>query len=303
MRKAAFPFLVLLILQGLALADGAFFPTEQQWKQMRERSLINEPEQKAVVFFSKGTEQLIISPSYEGPSSSFAWVVPVPSRPKVEILQGAIFHELAKLVEPARPKGRGDSAVPLKSAPGAVTVLERKTVGAYDVSVLQATDGQALMKWLKANKYHLPEKAAKPMQDYAKQKWTFVASRIKVPADAKGLRNGTLAPLRLTFGAKKPVYPLKLSSVNPKRFTVQLYLVLPNAEIEGKPATIAKQGWNSQWETRWAATASGYPWNRRDYPTLAKLYNGEMQIYRQSCYALPEDCTADIVWTLKPKKG
>lgn len=298
MKQASlFVAIAVVVLQGLAMADGCFVPTEQQWRESRERSLINEPEQKAVVFFSKGTEQLVISPSYQGPSSSFAWVVPVPSRPKVEILKGAIFHELALLTMPKRSVAK--SAVMLRAeTPSRVTVLERKTVGAYDVSVLSASDGQALMKWLKANKYHIPDKAIEPVKSYVKQGWTFVASRIKAPANAKGLQTGTLAPIRLTFRAKRPIYPMKLSSANPKPFEVLVYLVLPSSDLRGKPRTVAKQGWSNQWNTSWSATASGYLWNRRKYPTLSKLYNGETQIYTQRCYADPEECKQDIVWRL-----
>jgi len=302
MKRIALVLAVLiLILQGLALADGMFVPTEQQWREGRERSLINEPEQKAVVFFSKGTEQLIISPSYEGSASNFAWVMPVPSRPKVEILKGAIFHELALLVEPERPRMKSSLSSKTMSAPG-VTVLERKTVGAYDVSVLSATDGQALVKWLRANKYHLPDKAIEPIKGYVKQGWTFVASRIKVPANAKGLRTGTLAPLRLTFKTKRPVYPMRLSSANPREFIVIIYLVLPTEDLGGKPHSVAVSGVpgsRASQSTRWTATASGYPWNRRNYPTLARLYNGEMQVYAEWCAAAPQDCTRDITWSPK----
>lgn len=298
MNKVILPIVaVLLLAQSLALADGVFFPTEQQWKQMRERSLINEPEQKAVVFFSKVTEQLIISPSYDGPSSSFAWVLPVPSRPKVEILKGAIFHELAALTmpKPALHKGRSDSVS--ASAPGAVTVLERKTVGAYDVSVLQATDGQALMKWLKANKYHLPEKAVGPIQSYVKQKWTFVASRIKVPADSKGLKTGTLAPLRLTFKAGKPVYPLKLSSANPKPFSLVVYYIVRTRDIgvreDWMPLLSSPRSPNEPVRTyRKAVVEIG----QKSYPTLKKLDSGEMQVFVERSYVSPSQCTRDMVW-------
>ncbi len=289
--------IAVLALHGLAMADGCFIPTEQEWREGRERSLINEPEQKAVVFFSKGREQLIISPSYQGASSSFAWVVPVPSRPQVEILKGAIFHELAELTMPKQPVVQSAKVEGALRAPG-VSVLERKTVGAYDVSVLSATDGQALMRWLKANKYHIPDKAIGPMKGYVKQGWTFVASRIKVPSNAKGLRTGTLAPLRLTFSAKQPVYPMKLSSANPKQFDVLVYLVLPSGELRGRPRTLAKQGWTDQWSTSWSATLSGHLNERRRYPTLSTLYSGEMQIYTQRCYVDPEECKQDIVWKL-----
>jgi len=308
MKRIALVWVVVLVAQGLALADGCLMPSEQSWQQRRERALINEPEQKAVVFFSRGTEQLIISPSYEGPSASFAWVVPVPARPKVEILKGAIFHELSKLTEPKPPvlKGPAPMAAGVSPETKSVKVLERKTVGAYDVSVLEATDGQALMKWLKANKYHLPDKAADPIKGYVKQGWTFVASRIRVPANAKGLHTGTLAPIRLTFRAERPVYPLKLSSANPDTFMLLVYLVLPSDEIEGKPESIScgsDPEWLHKHGTPWRATASGYPWRRRDYPTLAKLYNGEMQVYSVSRAVGPGECTADAVWTIPRRKG
>jgi len=290
---------MLVLLAGIALADGAFFMTEEQWKQNRERSLINEPEQKAVVYFSKGTEQLVISPSYEGPINSFAWVVPVPAKSKVDILTGSIFHELAKLTMP-KPNEHmiAKSAAPTGAAPQSVTVIERKTVGAYDVSVLSATDGKALLRWLQANRYHLTDEALAPIRSYVKEGWTFVACRVKVPGSAHGLSTGTLAPLRLTFKARKPVYPMRLSSANPKPFYVLTYLVLPSNEIGGKPDSIRMTGQSyGPTDTRWSATASGYFWNRRHYPTLAKLGRGEMQIYVKKCYVSPRECTADFIWS------
>lgn len=293
MKRAALIIAVaLLVVQGPAVADGVFVPTEQQWRAGRERSLINEPEQKAVVFFGKGREQLIISPGYQGQASDFAWVVPVPSRPKVDILKGAIFHELAKLTEPKRRTPVRKSAQAL-SPETAVTVLERRAVGAYDVSVLSATDGGALMKWLKANRYHLPDKAAGPMKSYVKQGWTFVASRIRVPSDAKGLRTGTLAPLRLTFGAKQPVYPLKLSSANPKPFDLLIYLIGPRAEFGSL--------------TQVSGPVAGRKWGRRvttardqtGYPTLSKLSKEPLTIWVTNAThrtILPEECTEDMTW-------
>src|SRR5437899_655066 len=67
-----------------ARTDGCMIPSNNAWKQRREKSFINEPDQKAFLFFSKGQEQLIISPSYAGETKEFAWVVPVPARPRVE---------------------------------------------------------------------------------------------------------------------------------------------------------------------------------------------------------------------------
>ena len=79
----------------LALTDGCYMPREDTWRKQREKSLILEPDQKALIYYSRGREQLVISPNYAGDATDFAWVVPVPSVPKVEILKGAPFHELA----------------------------------------------------------------------------------------------------------------------------------------------------------------------------------------------------------------
>ena len=134
MNKAALLVLALALVPQGAYPDGLMLPRQTSWEQQRERALINEPAQKAVVFFRGGREQLIISPSYQGPAGDFAWVVPVPSRPQVKILHGALFHELARIVEPAPPPATG---VMMRSKASAaapprprVVVLERKTVGA-----------------------------------------------------------------------------------------------------------------------------------------------------------------------------
>lgn len=290
---------VAIAAQGTALADGCMMVDEATWKLHRERAMINEPEQKAVVFFSDGKEQLIISPSYEGPSSNFAWVVPVPARPKVEIVKGALFHELAKLVMP-RPAGRSAKSGAVSSAkpPSQVTVLERKTVGAYDVSVLSATDGGALMKWLAQNKYRLPDAARGPMESYVKEKWTFVACRIKAPGSAAGLKTGTLAPLKFTFASSKPVYPLRLSSANPKPFSLLVYLLLPSRETGGKHNSISMTGLSGYGpgQSYWAAAV---PRGQKQYPTLSRMCRTDAHVYlTRYSYLKPADCKADIRWNL-----
>ena len=88
---------------GCLIARQDFVPvTGQQNSRLagREVRLITEPAQKAAIVYDRGSEQLIISPSFSGSARDVAWVVPVPSRPQVKILSGALFHELAQIVEP-----------------------------------------------------------------------------------------------------------------------------------------------------------------------------------------------------------
>jgi len=304
MKATALFLLVLSALTVAAQADGIMMPSQTTWLRNREKAMINEPEQKAAVLYSKGKEQLIISPSYEGRSDSFAWVVPVPARPKVEIVKGALFHELMTLVSP-KPDVMADGGRAAGKAAGPpVTVLERKTVGAYDVSVLAATDGKALLKWLAKNKYHLPPKALGPVNAYVKEKWTFVACRIKAPKAAKGLASGTLAPLRLTFAAKRPVYPIRLSAANPKPFKLVLYLVVAASAFPGSSRVVEMVSAPTTRdpklppETDLAVTL---PAGQKDYPTLAKLTREKSHVYTVRLFqpALePSGCTRDFVWRM-----
>ena len=301
---AALTLVGLGLLSEVGQTDGCLMPSGKAWKIQREKALINEPDQKALIFFRDGTEQLVISPSFDGATGDFAWVVPVPARPKVKVLEGAPFHELARLVEPAPPRSMSAKmSAPAAGRPsGPVTVLERKTVGDYDVSVLSSTDANALMHWLETNSYHLPPKAEAPMQEYVKKGWTFVACRIKAPKSAQGLHKGTLTPLRLIFPASKPIYPMRLSSANPEPFMMLVYLVMPSGggggisrhvtptiSVATAPDTVDCQ------KPRHPAALFTQE-NRRSFPTLAGLSRFDLNVYFIRTEIRPEDCTQDIAW-------
>ena len=303
LRPAVLLILYVLLAVGIVRPDGIMLPDLSAWRAQRERALINEPEQKAAIFYEKGREQLIISPSYAGPSSNFAWVIPVPARPQVKILRGELFHELARIVEPAPPRSPSTKSAGRASdsaSGGGVTLLERKTVGAYDVSVLSATDGNALKKWLDRNRYYLPDSARRPIAAYVRQKWTFVACRIKAPKQApkqaSGLQSGTLAPLHLTFATPHPIYPMRLSSANPRPFKVLLYLIVPAAEVGSVKLT--------SWPGASPTEGDGVPVRLfargEEYPTLNRLSSRFLRIFWKKTTLPPESCTRDYIWKTSP---
>ncbi|MCE5324588.1 DUF2330 domain-containing protein [bacterium] len=270
-------------------ADGVMLPQRIAWLEKQVKTLINEPEQKAVIYFNRGEETLIISPRYEGSAKNFAWVIPVPSRPRVEKGDAEIFGDLDRLLLSFRK-----TVSPVETP---INVLEQKTTGDYDVSVLKSTDGNALIQWLDENAYHLPEKASEPVDSYAREGWTFVACKVHDPESAEsGLQSGTLTPLKLKFLSRKPVYPLRLSSANPKAFDIAISLILPEGErehevkIDGLPDRIAN--------------IAHIPMITLDakqtkYPSLAKLSSARLEIFHQiSCRLEPSDCTADLVWNI-----
>jgi hypothetical protein len=268
--------------------------------------MINEPDQKAVVFYHKGEQQLIISPSFEGAPSEFAWIIPVPARPKVQVLDGAIFHELARLTTPPPPRVNvnGKKGEAAGDARASVSLIERKIVGAYDVSVLEATDGGALARWLRANGYPIPDKARAPISQYVREKWTFVACRVRNPGASRGLRTGTLAAIRLTFKTTRPVYPMRISSANPSPFQVLVYLVLPRSEsggdrdggvlnVTGPGLGVRRHG------SRWRASLEMF--QRSSYPTLRTLAREPLDVYVAQTSLRPQESNRDYVWQTRGK--
>lgn len=260
--------------------------------------MINEPAQKAAIFFRQGQEDLIISPSYSGAPSGFAWLVPVPARPQVQIVEGALFHELAAATvsKPEDlPRDAMKSAVAERAA--GVTLLERETVGAYDVSVLSSTGAEALVDWLTANGYALPRSAEGPAERYVREGWTFVACRIQTPANAaSGLASGTLAPLRLTFPTVRPVYPMRLSAANPEPFTVLIYLLLPASETGGRLRSVPLADAPALRSGQSTVLKASVDAQQTQYPTLGRLTTEEISIYQEYLRMAPGDATRDFVW-------
>lgn len=273
-----------LALGSGALADGLFL-------QEDIAKALSEPEQKALIYFDDHMEHLIISPSYQGHAENFAWIVPVPTKPEVGLFPYDIFEELLRATGPMAPPD------PNKS----VEVWERKTIGSYEVSVLSATDSTGLMEWLKSNHYAVPEKAAKPLQEYINKGWTFVASRIANPKAENDLHAGTLAPLRFTFATNKPIYPLKLSAANPGPFKLLLYLMFPSTHSGVHAAQLypAPKGAYRP-HTIYFNTFSADE-NERFLPSLAKLTRENVELYEvfpdsDSLQVRPEQCIADLSW-------
>lgn len=203
--------IVAFILPTVALADGGIIGPPNFW--MRETG------QKAVIVFEKNTETLIISTTFEGDAKDFAWIVPTPSVPKVTKAPYNLFDSLDTLTQiqyyntgVIAPMALNEKAAPTS----AVTVIEQKKVDIYDITVLSATDKNALYDWLKQNNYYYPAAGKYILDDYISNDWIFTAIKINTESltvAENQLRQGTANPLKLVFSTDKIIYPLKISSV------------------------------------------------------------------------------------------
>lgn len=88
-------FVLLTALGGQVLADGkVFYPPTAYPIEARI------PDQRALLAWSNGVERLIIETRFTGPGTNFAWVVPLPSAPKVEAATRGLFPTLTHLLRP-----------------------------------------------------------------------------------------------------------------------------------------------------------------------------------------------------------
>ncbi|MFC1572633.1 hypothetical protein ACFL6M_03435 [Candidatus Eisenbacteria bacterium] len=78
-RAGALCLLGLVLLAALgstARADGMFV------SRLRHAD-IREPEQKALIYYHDGVEDLVLSVRYEGAPEDFGWIVPLPAVPEL----------------------------------------------------------------------------------------------------------------------------------------------------------------------------------------------------------------------------
>jgi len=212
---------VLLLCSDCLLADGAFV-----WHKGAD---LHEPQQKAILYWHGGREAMVLQVKYEGPAERFGWVVPLPARPQVEAIEpeDSPFAEISLYTQHRQRWGlrsKGEAA-----GQDAVTVLERKIAGVYDVAVLAATDAGALAGWLEKHGFAFPRNRKDVLDHYVHKRWVYVAMRIDPKQlgrdEVKKLRTGELQPVRFAFQARRMVYPLRISSVNAGKTEVLLYLL------------------------------------------------------------------------------
>lgn len=225
-------YLFALVMVSKTWGDGCFV-TKKAGTDLRE------PQQKAIIHWRDGKLVMVLQVKYKGATSNFGWVIPVPGKPKVDVIAPAEspFEEITEycdnraglLDDEEDVWGDDDDAWGGDDAEG-VEVIEEKTVGVYDVAVLAAEDPEQLAEWLKKHGFAFPEKRAEVLKHYTEKEWFYVATRITRTELGKRktknqLRNGELQPIRLTFDSKQMVYPLKISSINKGMTEVLLYLV------------------------------------------------------------------------------
>lgn len=242
MRKC---ILLFWIVGVLLYGDGVFL-----WEG--DYSGLREADQLAFIYHEEQKETLVLSIRYDGRVGNFAWVIPVPSLPKVKLGPENFFYALSDLfVTIGHPRSH---LGPVMGKPGRdgefVSVISREIIGDYDVAILSSTDPDALYRWCDIEGYKLPPKASEVLKPYIDRKWFFVAVKVAAGKKTKGKTlRGELPPLIIEFDSRAIVYPLRISTLNreyvdPKVSKIEEWMgqkIVFMKEWEGIASKIIKQ--------------------------------------------------------------
>jgi MYXO-CTERM domain-containing protein len=275
MNRIAFTLGLALALPNTASACGGFFcnPDEPVDQAGEDILFAVDPANETVTVH--------VQIQYQGPAEEFAWVVPVPAAPEIDLSTDALFDALRSrgatfnmnyttdgvcAYDGWSGSSTGSSTSSASSgawdyssgayAPAGVTIVSTGRVGPYETVVLAATDSVALTQWLIDNGYDLPPGIEPLLASYVSTESNFVALKLAKSAD-----DGDLAPLSMTYPGTVATIPIQLTSIaatpdmrlrvyvlGDERAVPENYL-----HVQMNPAAV---DWWSWWDNRWEEAVS-----------------------------------------------
>ena len=204
---------------AVAFACGGFFCSAQPVLQTAER----------IVFEVEGDEvTAYVQLQYVGDDFNFAWIVPVPSTPEIEVGVGqGMFEALDRQTRPqfvtaAAPAAQADfdagcgtgsfePRVDARYVPTPdVDVYKQERVGPYEAVVLAAEDARDLNDWLGINGYTLVPGSDPIVQEYLDAGMQLVALKL---APGEGVE--AIEPVKLKYSDPRgcAAVPVKLTAI------------------------------------------------------------------------------------------
>ncbi len=166
---------------------------------------------------------------YAGAAEDFAWLVPLPSMPEMELGVDELFTQLIAQTQPQyimntstpscpsrRESGGGgqapDAGAAWPSPDEPQLVVEEGSVGPYDYTVLSAENKQTLADWLAEEGYFVATGGDQALDPYIRPGGFFLALKLRT-----GESVGNLQPIVLRYQAELPQIPIVLTSVGAER--------------------------------------------------------------------------------------
>jgi hypothetical protein len=253
-------------------------------------------QETAVVQLTAGHEVVSMQFAADTTATKAAWVMPVPKRAGLELGDQALFDQLDKLtapevkvVEVEEDADGGSGAGAPQSGQAPVMVTDRVSLGPYDVAQLSGSDPSAVAKWLTENGFTLSAKLSGGLAQYLSQGWQVVA--VRMSGTGTHSLGGVLPPLRVSFDAAEPVYPMRLSALATTPQALRVYVLAEHKMQASSPApgtgelTLAFAGVNDQTAYPAVPATAGKA-------TFVSRYDGQ--------WTRPADISADITFSQAP---
>ena len=230
-------FLTLLVASGAfpntAKACGGFFCSAN--------APVNQAAER--IIFSKNADNTVtavVQIQYSGPSEDFAWVLPVPGIPDIDVSSDLAFTRLQNASNPqynltvsvegecrsnevasdnGGAGGSGGFADAGADAGTSVDVLAEGNVGPYDYVVIQPDEGASdagavAVQWLINEGYDVvppggdQQAISTMLGSYLSGGMNLIAFRL-----TKGNGAGTIRPIRMTYATERPMIPIRPTAV------------------------------------------------------------------------------------------
>jgi hypothetical protein len=263
--------LFLAALPRSAPGDGGFVAPidEDVWEPSQLAFLLHDD--------ARQVEDLIVQPSFQSQSRDLAWIVPLPNVPEITTEDAHLFRECFYLTQPLR-RNRGTDCgcsdngryMPQPTPDsGDILIYDEQVVGIYDTRTVGADSASVLADYLEAWGYlHAGNRSrVEPaLQHYIAKSWCFVALRVDSSRQGldfhEGYWTGGLDPVRFTFQASEPVYPMRISAISARDATMVLLYAcgVHRMTFEGAATEYANR-----------LTAEELPELRAAYPLLGDL--------------------------------
>lgn len=192
---------------------------------------VDQTGENVLFVMGDGIVEAHVQIQYQGDPERFAWIVPMQGH-DIEVSVGSqvLFDRLLQGTVPSygyttqrdqceqTAAGFGRSAPTAASPEDAsfagnddgkgVDVLLRKTVGSFEVSIVEADSSNTLVEWLDTEGYQNVDTAPAILQGYVDKGFVFVAIKLTAGAGVDEIH-----PLTFKYSGGEPCVPLELTAV------------------------------------------------------------------------------------------
>jgi hypothetical protein len=183
---------------------------------------VDQAAERIIFTVDPGEVSAYVQINYTGSAPDFAWVVPVPAVPEVDVAEMDSFNEIQVATDPVFmlppvPDCMFDDRVFMapaveeaESAAGDVTVFASGEAGPYAFDVVGTETGNvhALIDWLNENNYRITAEMEPLVFVYVEEEMIFLAMKLQPDQGVQDIQ-----PVKMTYQSQQPMIPLRLTAV------------------------------------------------------------------------------------------